>query len=53
MIIGMDEQVRKVGDEVTVGEGIAKADELVVVPSGDEGVGVEKAVAQLGGFVGG
>lgn len=35
----------EVGDEVAVGEGVAEADELVFVPGGDEGVGVEEAVA--------
>lgn len=43
LVGGMDEEVGEVDDEVAVGDGIAEADEVFVVPSGDEGVGVEEA----------
>lgn len=51
LIIWVDEEVGEVGDEVTVGDGVSEADELFVFPGGDEGVRVEEAFAQLGGFV--
>jgi hypothetical protein len=45
LVVWVDEEVGEVGDEVAVGEGVAEADELTTVPGGDEGVGVEEAVA--------
>jgi len=51
LVDGVDEEVGEVGDEVAVGEGVAEADELILMPGGDEGVGVAKAFLELGGFV--
>jgi len=43
LVGGMDEEVGEVDDEVAVGDGVAKANEVFVVPGGNEGVRVEEA----------
>ena len=53
LIVWVNEEMGEVGDKVAVGEGVAEADELILVPGSDEGVGVAEAFLELGGFVSG
>ena len=51
LVVRVDQQVRVVDDKVAVGDGVAEADEAIVVPRRNEGVGVAKGLLELLGFV--
>ena len=52
LVIGMNDEMRVVDDEVPVGDGIGEADERVAVPCGDERMAIGHGALKGFGFLG-
>jgi len=52
LILGMNEKMRVINNEVAVGNGIAEADKSLAVPCGENGVRAEQGAMQQVGLLG-
>ena len=53
MVVGVDQEMGEVDDEVTVCECVPETHKSVAIPGSDDGRGVGDAFAKLIGYVGG